>query len=315
MVAGRRARVKLDVRRFRVRESAATTFRMRIAALQFDIRRGDVGRNTKAVEDGLRRAASEGVSLVVLPEMWPTSFPGPEADLDAQTKASERAVQTLARLAGELKLVVCGSSFGAIDADECGEDEAKPANRWQLFDGARCIASYDKVHLFTPMAEHESFAAGCEAPTVIDTRLGRIGGVVCYDLRFPQLTRRLFDANAQLICVSAQWPSVRATHWRALVVGFAVINQCFVVAANRTGVEAVGRRALTLEFPGNSLVVDPHGVVLAEGAGVDGLVTAEVDLAVAREMRVRVPAAKDQRRDLYAAWDARNESSVVSGGF
>jgi predicted amidohydrolase len=117
------------------------------------------------------------------------------------------------------------------------------------------------------------------------------------------------------VCVSAQWPSTRAAHFRALVVGLAVLEQCFVVAANRTGVEAVGRRAMTLDFPGNSLIVDPHGTVLAEGHGEAGLVSAEVDLSLAREMRVRVPVAKDQRRDLFAAWDARSERSLVSGGF
>lgn len=292
---------------------------MRIAALQFDVRRGDVERNLQTVSDGLRRAAADGVSLVALPEMWPTSFPGPESDLEAQTRASERAVQTVAKLAGELDLVVCGSSFGSIDPDErdataAATGERKAANRWQMFDGARCVAAYDKVHLFSPTAEYESFVAGCEAPTSVDTRVGRVGGLVCYDLRFPQLTRKLFDSGAQLVCISAQWPSARAAHFRALVAGLAVLNQCFVVAANRTGAEAVGRRALALEFPGNSVIVDPHGSVLAEGSG-DGLVTAEVDLAAAREMRVRVPVAKDQRRELYAAWESRSESSLVSGGF
>ena len=288
---------------------------MLIAALQFDVCRGDVARNGQTAAEGLRRAAAQGVSLVVLPEMWPTSFPGPESDLEAQTLESEGAVQKLAQLAGELGLAVCGSSFGSLEHDERDANESKPANRWQLFDAARCVASYDKVHLFSPTAEHESFAAGCEPPGAVDTRLGRIGGLVCYDLRFPQLTRRLFDANAQLVCVSAQWPTARAAHFRALVAGLAVGNQCFVVAANRTGHEAVGRRALSLDFPGHSLIVDPHGTVLAEGDGDAGLVSAEVDLAAAREMRVRVPVAKDQRRELYAAWDARSESTLVSGGF
>jgi predicted amidohydrolase len=288
---------------------------MRIAALQFDVRRGDVAHNLEIATDGLRRAAREQAGLVVLPEMWPSSFPGPEADLEHQTRESERAVGALAKVAAELGVMFGGSSFGAPESNDCDKSDGKPANRWQLFDGERCLASYDKVHLFSPTAEHESFSAGCEPPPVAETRLGRIGGLVCYDLRFPQLARTLFDQGAQLVCLSAQWPVTRAAHFRALAIALAVTNQCFVVAANRCGTEAVGRRALVLEFPGNSLIVDPHGSVLAEGDGQEGLVAAEVDLALANEMRLRVPVAKDQRRELYAAWEARNATALVSGDF
>ena len=68
------------------------------------------------------------------------------------------------------------------------------------------------------------------------------------------------------------------------------------------GAERIGRRGLELEFPGNSLVADPHGRVLAEGAGENGLVSAELDLPLARELRRIVPVARDRRPELYAAW-------------
>jgi len=85
-------------------------------------------------------------------------------------------------------------------------------------------------------------------------------------------------------------------------VALAVTNQCTVVAANRTGRDVIGRRELELEFPGNSLVVDPHGRVLAEGHGEEGLIAAEIDPGLARELRRQVPVARDSRPDLYAAW-------------
>ena len=81
--------------------------------------------------------------------------------------------------------------------------------------------------------------------------------------------------------------------------------QCFVVAANRTGRGAIGRAQLDLAFPGNSLVVDPGGRVLAEGRGEEGLVEAELDLAVARKLREQVPVARDERPELYARWGFR----------
>ncbi len=85
--------------------------------------------------------------------------------------------------------------------------------------------------------------------------------------------------------------------------------QLYVVAANRIGTESVGRRKLKLDFPGNSLVVDPAGQVLAEGVGQGGLVQAEVDLDAGRRLRSRVPVSKDLRPDLYEGWSCRGKRS------
>ncbi|MCK6446480.1 MAG: hypothetical protein L6Q99_08830 [Planctomycetes bacterium] len=88
----------------------------------------------------------------------------------------------------------------------------------------------------------------------------------------------------------------------AWVAGVAVANPSFVLACNRTGSETVGRRELVLDFPGNSLIAAPSRAVLAEGRGEDSLLVAEIDLELARELKLRVPVAKDRRADLYARW-------------
>lgn len=269
---------------------------MRVAALQFDVRRGEAAHNLGAVEGGLRAARERGVELVVLPEMWPTSFPGANPDFEALLAATEHADARVAALSRELGLAVCGSGFGRV----AGAD--RPSNRWSLFERGEVLARYDKVHLFSPTAEPECFSAGDAPPPTVELRGARIGGFVCYDLRFPELVRRCFDDGAQLLCIPAQWPAPRATHFRALAVGCAALQQCFVVACNRTGRESIGRRGLELVFPGNSLVADPGGVVLAEGRGEDGLVVADVDLAAARELRRSVPVARDSRPEVYASW-------------
>jgi predicted amidohydrolase len=156
--------------------------------------------------------------------------------------------------------------------------------------------------LFSPTAETESFSGGEAPPSTVPWRGARVSGFVCYDLRFPELTRRCFEQRAQLLCIPAQWPNTRATHFRALAIGQAVLGQCFVIACNRTGRDVIGRRRMQLDFPGNSLLVDPHGVVLAEGAGRAGLVTADFDLALARDLRAQVPVARDRRPELYTRW-------------
>jgi omega-amidase len=269
---------------------------MRVAALQFDVRRGEPAANLEQVERGLRAACAGGVELIVLPEMWPTSFPDSDADMARELSATRSALARLTALTDELGLMVCGTSFGTDN------DSSTPPNRLHLLDGGRTLATYDKVHLFSPTAETEIFSAGAQPPATVATRLGRIAGLICYDLRFPEITRLPWHANAELVCIPAQWPVARATHLRALAVGLAVSGQCFVIAANRTGRETVGRRELVLDFPGNSLVVDPNGTVLAEGTGAAGLITADCDLGLCAELRRRVPVARDLREDLYAAW-------------
>lgn len=267
---------------------------VRAAALQFDVRTADVEANLDTVEQGLVRAASEGVQLVALPEMWPTSFASEEDE--HLRAASELALERVRVLSAELGLVVVGSAWGAL------ANEPLPTNRWRAFERGELVGHYDKVHLFTPTAEPASFAAGTVPPPTAPTSCGRVSGAICYDLRFPDVFRPGFRAGAELVVVSAQWPRPRASQWRALVIGRAAEGQCFVVAANRTGSARIGRRGLELEFPGNSLVVDPNGVVLAEGRGEAGLVAADLDLSLVGRTRRTTPVAKDERTDLYGSW-------------
>ena len=268
---------------------------MRAACFQFDVRAGDVDHNLREVESGLREAHERGCDLVVLPEMWPTSFPAGE-DIESQLTATERALEQVAAWTRELPLVVSGSAFGRTSR--------LPTNRWHLIESGRVIAAYDKGHLFTPTAEDASVSAGDAPPGWADTRVGKVGGIVCYDLRFPEVARVLFRAGVELITVSAQWPEARMAHWEALIAGRAVESQAFVVACNRTGTSVIGRRGMELFFPGGSRILDPEGRVVAQAGSERALVHANVDLNAARGMRTRVPVVKDERRGCYVNWRA-----------
>lgn len=267
-----------------------------LAAFQFDPQANEVEHNLANVEAGLREAAEAGAQFVGLPEMWPTSFvdvAGRAAELVERTEAALRHVEKLSR---ELDLVVCGTAFGDTG------DPDRLFNRLHIIDRGERVSSYDKVHLFSPTAEPKHFLAGDAAPEVVDTLAGRVAGGTCYDLRFPETFRPAFRDGVQVLCVPAQWPDVRILHWRSLAIARAVENQCFVVAVNRTGSVKIGRRGKQLCFPGVSLIVDPHGSVLAEGGSDQQLVAVEADLEVARHMRVHVPIEKDERAELYARW-------------
>lgn len=266
---------------------------MRVAALQYDVSR-DSDRNWSFVESQLELAAERGVDLVLLPEMWASGFPAAGDDPQQLAAADRVRVEALREKSQALGLCVAGSSLHAH-----GE---RILNRLELFESGESRFYYDKVHLFTPTAEHEVFSAGELAPTVGEARGCRISGGICYDLRFPELFRMPFRDGVQLLLLPAQWPVPRAAHWTALAIARAVENQCFVLACNRTGEALIGRRGARLEFPGNSLLITPYGEVLASGEGQSGLVTGELDLDLARHFRVRVPVAKDDRADLYERW-------------
>lgn len=262
---------------------------VRVAAFQFDVLRGEVAANLAAVELALRLAARQEVELVVLPEMWPTSF---VAEVDGELlAASAAAVERVGALSRELRLVVAGSAF----AERPG---AAPRNRLTVFARGERVLVYDKAHLFSPTAEDEAFSAGDAAPPTVALEPLSLSGCVCYDLRFALGLRAPFLSGAELLVVPAQWPGARAAQWRAFVCGRAAEHQAFVVAANRTGVDLVGRRKLELAFAGNSLLAGPDGALRAEGRGQDGLVVAEFDPAEVRALRRAVPVRADERRDL-----------------
>ncbi len=263
------------------------------ACVQFDVRKGDVANNLAEAQRGLRAAAAAGARLAVLPEMWPTSYvQDPKTALLAASRAAEDAIVALS---GELGMVVVGSGFDAEDG--------KLWNRAIVADHGRVLGRYRKIHLFTPNAEHKLFAPG-DTPLVVDTSAGRLGVLICYDIRFPELVRWMFHRKVEVLAVPAQWPESRAAHWRALTLARAIENQCFVVGCNRTGVEPSFRTGEPLLYPGDSRIVDPMGEVLAGGAGESGPVLGAVSVRKSQMMRRILPVAKDRRPDVYRAlWE------------
>jgi predicted amidohydrolase len=261
---------------------------LKAAALQWDVRRGDVAHNVARAEALAREAAAAGARLLVLPEMWATSFvQNPPAELVAR---SDSAVERLRALSAELEVVAVGSAL---------EQEAGAIyNRALVMDRGAVALSYRKIHLFTPTGEPSFFKAG-DALGVVETSVGRVGVLICYDIRFPELTRLHFIREVEILVVPAQWPVSRAVHWTTLLRARALENQCFAVGANRCGVEEPLRGATPLEFPGDSAIVDPSGEVVAAGDGSEGAIVAEMNLKQIQTIRRLLTVRKDRRDDVY----------------
>ncbi|MBW4057114.1 MAG: carbon-nitrogen family hydrolase [Proteobacteria bacterium] len=252
------------------------------AAIQFTVKQGDVDANLASVRAALHRVAGEGADLVVLPEMWSSGFA--YKNLNELALRTERIVAELLELSARYKMVIVGSM------PEPNGD--KVFNSVHVVDNGALAGIYRKIHLFSLLGEDRAFSGG-DSWLLADTSIGKIGVIVCYDLRFPELSRRLAVEGAEVICVPAQWPKPRQEHWRTLLRARAIENQLFVVACNACGM--IGK----LDFFGMSMIIDPKGELLAEGEESEGEIIAPLDMQGMTDWRAQIPCFNDRKPELY----------------
>lgn len=253
------------------------------AAIQFNVKQGDVDANLAYVRQALKRAADQGAQLVVLPEMWSTGFA--YKILNELALRTAAIVEELLELSRELKLIICGSMPEPDGVD-------RVFNTIFLADNGKLAGIYRKIHLFSLLKEDLAFAGG-DKWLLADTTIGKVGVIICYDLRFPELTRRLAVEGAQVICVPAQWPKPRQEHWRALLRARAIENQLFVVSCNTCGLTG------KLDFFGMSMIINPKGEVLAEAGEEEGEIVAPLDMQVMADWRAQIPCFNDRKPECY----------------
>ena len=256
---------------------------VKAALLQFDVTLGNIPANMDKVEQWVRRLAEAGADLVVLPEMWSCGFDYDRLeDCAAETPA---ILDRLGKLASLCRVNVAGSLPRVT--------EKGIVNSLVLTDrDGRVTESYDKIHLFSPGDEHRHFAGG-ERAVVCDTDVGRIGLMICYDLRFPELCRALALAGAEIIVIAAQWPLARKAHWETLIRARAIENQVFVIAANRCGSDP------KLDYAGHSAIVGPWGETLALAGSDETDLLADLDLSDVEQVRTAIPCYADRRPGVY----------------
>jgi predicted amidohydrolase len=158
------------------------------------------------------------------------------------------------------------------------------------------VASYRKTHLFVlpPNDESTCYTPGAKFVSVPAAGF-RFGLSICYDLRFPEVSRALvLEHDADVLLVSSAWPTPRASHLRALAVARAIENQSYLVLANRAGVDA------GVTCCGLSAIIDPLGVMLAEASGEgEELLMADISHETVGAVRTKIPVFAHRRRDLY----------------
>lgn len=253
--------------------------------------------STGPVEAAVREAAAAGASLVVLPELAVTGYGFTTFDETAAARETidGPTVAALCRLSAELGVVVV-----------CGVPE-RVGGRWYntavVVDSGLVLGSYRKAHLWG--GEERWCTAGDDPPLVVDTAVGRVGAMVCYDLEFPEWVRLAVESGAEILAVPANWP--RGDHPGQQPIEVAKAQACaamyrvHVVVADRCGSEG------GIDWEGASLVCGADGYLLAGPATTPGgraeatTLLAELDPARARDKSLGSSnhALADRRPELY----------------
>ena len=250
--------------------------KLRIHLLQFPTTAGQALRTLARVERLLEGFKPRAEDWMLFPEMWPSGFSLKEASrLRSENEACFRWLQGYAQ---KRRIYLSGSMLEL--------SKGRGFNRAYVIDSrGRLKASYRKIHLFEHGGEHRKFSPGKEI-SLFSGPWGKMGLAICYDLRFPELFRRLSQGGAKIFLVPSAWPEERLDHFLSLLKARAIENQAYVVGVNKVG---PGFHRAPVTYGGHSAVYDPWGRSLVEMDSRAGIRTAVLDLDYLEGIRRRYP--------------------------
>ena len=259
---------------------------MKVSCIQMNMKLACPEENFQHAVALAEQAMAEQPDVLVFPETWNTGF-FPKENLESLCDQDGSQVkEVFGILAAKLNVnIVAGSVANYRDG--------KVFNTAYVFDReGECIAFYDKTHLFTPMGEDNYFTPGDHLCRFTLDGVS-CGLIICYDVRFPELTRSLTVPGLDMLFVVSQWPKVRTFHLRSLTTARAIENQMFVVCCNSCGT------AGETVYGGNSAVIDPWGETICLAGEKEQTITAECDLNILKNIRSTIPVFRDRRPELY----------------
>lgn len=254
---------------------------MKVASVQLEMADG------RSKQETIRYALSmmeecRGADLLLLPEIWNIGFMA----FDDYHKESEpidgETASAISAKAKDLGAYVFSGSFVEARA-------GKYYNTSILFGRTgEKLGQYSKMHLFSYKSrEPELLTRGTEI-AVVDTEFGKMGLSTCYDLRFPELYRKMVDMGAEFFLITSGWPYPRLEAWNTFNLARATENMCYLISCNAAGVQGNTR------YLGHSQIVDPWGVVVAASDFRGGIVTAEVKPDLVKRARAEFPVLNDR---------------------
>ena len=249
--------------------------------------------NLKLAKELTSEAKSKGAVMVAFPEFLMAFSPGSQspAELSELAEAIDGPfIESLRGVARNHGIHILATIYEKSDVQERVYDTAL----W--IDGVGKIAAiYRKLHLYDALGfkESDKFTAGSELTPPIKTDIGDIGIMICYDLRFPELSRLLTLMGAEILMAPSGWVQgdMKVEHWQTMVRARALENGCYVIAPDQVGNIYIG----------HSMVVDPFGRTVVDMGESQGLSIVDVDLAMVEEVRAKLPLLKNRRADIYGS--------------
>lgn len=253
-----------------------TQKKFKIAAIQTKPRCGDVVQNLYHAYKSICAASGEGAKIVCLPELFDTGYDLPWVKKHA-AKTAARTIGCLSQFSKDLGIYII--------AGIANRRKNKLYNSSFLFSPEGKVENiYDKNYLFkaAPQREHKYFCAG-KTVSITATKYGKIGSVVCNDIRYPSLFVKMSLSGARIIFISSAWGTKRLTHWQTFLRARALEDQVYIVGANQTG------KSGEITMAGHSAIIDFDGNTLAEKKNGEGIIIAEVDYTSLEKRRRELP--------------------------
>ncbi|MFJ7934190.1 carbon-nitrogen family hydrolase [Sporosarcina sp. NPDC096371] len=261
---------------------------MKYAIYQMDIIAGKPSENRGKVKEWVEKTM-ESISpdILVLPEMWTTGYNLAVLEEVAEENGQD-TVPFLAELAKRFNVNIIGGSVANKKNDRIYNSSFVVNRLGEL------IYEYDKIHLVPMLDEHLYLEGGKKKVRVFELDGVKMGVIICYDLRFPELSRELALQGAEVLHVVAEWPTARKEHWHALQKARAIENQMFVVSCNSVG------EYNNVEYAGMSMIIDPWGSELSVGKEQrEETIVNDVSLDLVAKIRKDVPVFSSRVPELY----------------
>lgn len=251
----------------------------------------DKKQNLEKILDYVFQAAKKGAKLVAFPEfmMFYTPSSQTPAQLARQAElVTGNFVKSIAACARENSIDIVGTFY-----EKSRKKHRVYDSSFLINSSGKLVSKYRKIHLYDALGFRESakLAPGSKITEPTKSKLGRLGMQICYDLRFPEMSRALVSSGSDVLAAPSAWVRGRSKedHWITINRTRAIENGCFLVSPDQTGNIYCGR----------SLVVDPYGRVLLDMKKRQGIGYADIDLDIVRQTRGALPLLKNRRTDIY----------------
>ena len=254
--------------------------RFKAAVAQMDFEGGDIKKNLKKAIGLIEKAAGEGAELVCLPEYLPTGLVSDRSDELSESIPGE-STELLGEAAEQNGVFVVFSMAEKFDGDLYNTAVL-------LGPEGEIIGKHRKMHRFL---EEKEFVTPGRDYTVVDTDLGKLGLMVCYDAVFPELSRNLALLGAEVLLIPSNWPDPFGPQWDLATSARALDNQVWVIAANRIGASE------EYAYFGGSRIVEPTGKAAVSTGGEEGVTVGTVNPAITEGFKGTINFLEDRRED------------------